>query len=476
MRNLSNPLPESGNELHNHFMADVALSPDLAPILALHRHDDGYIAFAAARDAGEDFRPLVSIRADELARYFPSFREQLLKDSYVSINAGWRVRKYGKDGAAYGIPLHRTDRLRYLCAAYCDIDFYKIGLTFGQALGRVIEAQDAGGLPRASIIVRSGRGMWLIFLLHDPKDTSRAPGAFPEKLELYFKLQRAIFSRLSTLGADPVAKDAARYCRVPGSLHTGSEQYAQWWIQGEGPAAYSYSLPQLCQLFGVEAPVRHAKERAAIDCPDKEKHRRGWKALNARRLSQFSLLRSMRGGFSQGTRNSAAMIYAWLLRVNGVPRHDAAVEVNIMGSECRPPLTPAECRGAVKTGFGPRMARMLDQTISDRLEVTVNEAVTIECLPASKFIVDAPAAPTVPAASEIQARTILERREAITRIIAELGTIPPLREMGRRLIVAGFSGSPRTIFLDYQALRIESNRTRASREAERAKQLVLSES
>ena len=90
--------------------------PAIAPILALHRHHDGYIAFAVARDAGEDFRPLISIRRDELARYFPEFREQLLKD-YVSINAGWRLRRHGSDGAAYGYPLHRTDRLRYLCAS-----------------------------------------------------------------------------------------------------------------------------------------------------------------------------------------------------------------------------------------------------------------------------------------------------------------------------------------------------------------------
>src|SRR4029434_2234856 len=74
----------------SHLDPDVEiLSPELAPILALHRHQDGYIAFAVARDDGEDkdFRQLVSIRADELARYFPQFREQFLKDSYVSINA-----------------------------------------------------------------------------------------------------------------------------------------------------------------------------------------------------------------------------------------------------------------------------------------------------------------------------------------------------------------------------------------------------
>ena len=45
-----------------------------APILNLHRHQDGYIAFATERD-GEDFRPLVAIRASELETYFPQFRD-----------------------------------------------------------------------------------------------------------------------------------------------------------------------------------------------------------------------------------------------------------------------------------------------------------------------------------------------------------------------------------------------------------------
>jgi hypothetical protein len=459
------------------FSADGALSKQLpiAPILALHRHDDGYIAFAVARDGGDDFRPLISIRRDELARYFPEFREQLLKDSYVSINAGWRLRRQGSDRAAYGYPLHRADRLRYLCAAYADLDYYRLGVDFGQALGQIVTMQETGYLPRASIIVKSGRGMWLLYLLHDQRDPSRAPGAFPEKLAQYFRLQKAIVERLAIVGADPSARDAARHIRVPGSLHTGAEDTVKWWIQGEGAAAYSYSLTQLCQLFGVQPAKRHVRERAAIEEPEKEKHRRGWVALSKRRLREFSLLRSMRGGFPKGCRNNAAMLYAWLLRTNGVSRHEAAVEVNLMGAECRPPLTLSECRGAVKTGFGPRMVRMLDQTISDRLNVTPGEAAMLEGLgPATTFKPKDPA-PPAPMPSEIQARTIMERRGRITEVVAELGLVPSVREMGKRLIKAGFRGNHQTVFKDYRALGIKSDRTHAARAELKSRQLLLSD-
>ncbi len=439
--------------------ADVT-SPDMIPIMVLHRHQEGYISFACARDKGEDFRPLISIRADEMARYFPQFRAQLLKDAFVSINAGYTLRKQGQDGAAYGTPLHRTSRLRYLCAAYADVDFYKLGKTYGEVFGKVVEMQDAGTLPKASIIVRSGRGMWFLYLLHDPKDPTRAPGAFPEKLETYHRLQRAICTRLNALGSDPCARDAARYLRVPGSLHTGSEQYAQWWIQGDGPRAYSYSLAELSRLFDVVPPIRHYREVVAISPTKSEAARRGWVALNARRLAEFNLIREFRGGFSKGRRNHAALIYAWVLRCNNVPRHEASACLRKMALECRPGLALYEWNGAIKTAYGWKRVKMLDQTIADQLGVTPEE---VEALGLRLPPAGGRQGPPLPEPSEVRAKSIQDRRAAITQIIAELGWIPPTRDMGRRLIEAGFRGNHRTVQMDYAALKVESGRTRAER-------------
>ena len=38
----------------------------------------------------------------------------------------------------------------------------------GKAIGAVIDAQDQGLIPPASVITRSGRGIWLLWLLQDP--------------------------------------------------------------------------------------------------------------------------------------------------------------------------------------------------------------------------------------------------------------------------------------------------------------------
>jgi hypothetical protein len=167
------------------------------------------------------------------------------------------------------------------------------------------------------------------------------------------------------------------------------------------------------------------------------------------------------------------MIYAWLLRTNRVPRREAAVEVNLMAAECHPPLTPSACRDAVKTGLGLRMARMRDQTISDRLDVTPNEAAMLERLaPATRFKPRDPVPPP-PMPSEIQARTIMDRRERIARVIADLGYVPPVRDMARRLAEAGLKGNHDTVDRAYKAFAISSGRTRAARDEMKSRQPLL---
>jgi len=93
----------------------------LLPIKALHRHD-GYISFAVR--GGDDWRPVISIRANALDEWFPEFTDRLLRDSMVSINASYCLSRRRTD-LPCGPPAHRKDTLRYLCAGYVDIDYYK---------------------------------------------------------------------------------------------------------------------------------------------------------------------------------------------------------------------------------------------------------------------------------------------------------------------------------------------------------------
>src|SRR5205814_9355313 len=79
--------------------------------------------------------------------------------------------------------------------------------------------------------------------------------------------------------------------------------------------------------------------------------RRGWRAMHARRLRQFELLRQFRGGFARGCRNRAALLYVVALRKNGVDTSEIESRVADLCRECRPALSRSEYRDALKTGM-----------------------------------------------------------------------------------------------------------------------------
>jgi hypothetical protein len=138
------------------------------------------------------------------------------------------------------------------------------------------------------------------------------------------------------------ARDAARHLRIAGSLNTSSETIVEWWIQGSNEAGYMYTLPQLAKLFKAVPTRRHHGELVAHS-PAK---RRGWVELNAQRLRDFNTLRALRGGFSEGCRNNAAKIYAWLLRSNAIGKTDILGLLTVMGEQCHPSLSKAEIKAA----------------------------------------------------------------------------------------------------------------------------------
>ena len=181
--------------------------------------------------------------------------------------------------------------------------------------------------------------------------------------------------------------------------------------------------------------------------------RRGWVALNARRLRDFNTLRAMRGGFSEGCRNNAAKVYAWLLRCNAVSRPDALGIVGTMAAQCRPKLDKGAVKDAVN--YSKRMRQMRDQTISDWLKVTPEEAEMLDGLPPAGLTRIKPIKPS-------KTSVILARRAAIQAIIAEMEKVPTVREMGKLLVEQGHRGNHQTVQKDYRALGINSERTRDS--------------
>ncbi len=441
--------------------------PESLAIATIHRHRDGIVTFHRKRTDGV-FENLSGVRIGHLADVFPEFRQQLERDSYFSINAFWHPnvkRNYFNAGE-----VRRSDRLRYLCAAYTDVDCHRLGIEFGMALGTAITYQDKHQIPPVSIFQRSGRGLWMFWVLRHSDYPERPPGAYPRELRQYLAINRALNERLAGLGADAGAMDGARITRVEGSVHSGALRATfprvKYWVQaGEDGQPQTYTLDELSEFLGIQQKMDTRTQAAFQDVQaDPGARKRGHTALNLSRLRDFELLRQKRGGFREGQRNYACLIYTLLLARGHSSREDTRRDVAQLAAECRPPLPQTEYNGALKTVWGRRLVKLLDQTIGDWLDITPEEADDLERFPpASRF------GETMP----VIEFTKTERHRAIQQIVATERTVPPARAVALWLTRSGHPTSHVTILRDLAELGLASDRTREAVTARRGKQLVL---
>jgi hypothetical protein len=418
---------------------------DVDAMRIIHRHRDGAITFH--RKNGENFENISGFQIEYLDELLPQIQEQLASDAYFSLNAFWCPggRKYHLPAAR----LRKRNLLRYLCACFCDLDGYNQNLSSREILRMVKALEKSGQIPIISGYADSGRGLWVFWLLHNRDDSATAQRAFPEKIRLYEAIQAEIHKRLAHLGAD--AKDVLRIARIPGSTNSKSGTTVRYSFRGQQGNFSTYTLADLAVQLGVET------KRASHDGPVRPQgkvplRRRGYDALAERRLREFERLRAMRGCFKDGHRNNAALVYSWLLRCNRQTPQAAERRVIDLGQECRPALTPSECRSAVKSALKPQMRKFRDATISDYLDITPAESEMLEKLPpASRFDRLNPK----PSPASVDRSAISERRrEVISKTIRKLEHVPSTREMARLLSDAGHRVSHVSIAADYKKLGV----------------------
>jgi len=222
----------------------------------------------------------------------------------------------------------------------------------------------------------------------------------------------------------------------------------------------TYTLDQLAGAFGVEPKLDQTSQRAfAAAALPKGSRKRGPTGANMRRLRDFGVLRAKRGGFKNGHRNNACLIYALLLRANGADRDAVQASVELLAEECQPPFDRPGMRNAVKSAFARtdrgsyQFHQMKDQTIADLLDITSVEAGELEEMPcASRFrVIDL---------HIIEPLSQERRRELIQRLIEKAGGVPASRKMVELLAVEGHDISQRQVIRDYKGLGIESGRER----------------
>jgi len=373
------PPPSNGSE--------ETPSLELAPILALHRHRDGRIAFSRKVNGAWDNTFSLSLTTEELRSMFATVAEHLIRDSYISLNAYYRPGPF-KDKAT-GLPIvgvdkwrpegrrlwgRVTENLRYLCACYVDIDCGRSPETAKtpletmsriDATRRVEDLQHAGVLPPFSIFVRSGQGISLLWLLRDEDDPTTVPAAYNWRIPLWKRIAYELWLRAhnAELPADRQGSLITQVYRPPGIVNSKTGKRVRWELRVQGDdGALTYTLDELrsalalpappteslpLQLFGAPAQLQQfqRKTRRPGSAPGKRKSQRD---LYAKRARDLRTIEANRGGFmkrgmpykdgyeSPGRRFTLT-IYANCLLGSGVPESEALRALSTMAENCRPP-------------------------------------------------------------------------------------------------------------------------------------------
>ena len=357
------------------------------------KEDKSYIAFARKTEAGT-FENLFSLTLEELEREFDRVVPFLTHDAYFTVNGMYRAAPFLSKTTGLPGVWRQEKHLRYLNTCYVDLD---IGRTEGSAQACLSTEEAAsqlqamvreGTLPSPSVSVRSGRGMYLFWLLHD-KDSDWPPRSYEEKLELYKNIQRGIVKRLRHLGADKNAIDAARLLRVPGTLHGITHQPATYKIRRsqehfDQPACYT--LQELEDWFGVsdgtsDATASSGKawdyKREIISPGSAPRRANGPRTRDARRAEDMRRLADHQKGWVKGCRSSGLWLYASFLKGAGLSEVEVLQAVRAMAATCRPPYpsdpNDTPLKEIVKRAFESNLIFRNDNLCSN-LDVTLKLA------------------------------------------------------------------------------------------------------
>ena len=155
-----------------------------------------------------------------------------------------------------GVPQDAAEAVRWyrisadVGLAFVDLDTYqtKWGSRTPEEVSLSVRTLHDEGIPAASLIVSSGRGLYLKWLFETPIPQSALPR--------WNAVQRELVERLQGFGADPMAKDASRVLRLVQTVHakTGDVVRVLHVEEAEGePKRYGFD-----RLAGAVLPCRAA--------------------------------------------------------------------------------------------------------------------------------------------------------------------------------------------------------------------------
>lgn len=471
-----------------------------APLHVIHRGNTGVIPLAR-KEHGQTWEPLGALTVGQ--PLLPELFRLLAHNAYFGLNTSYgkpaprpveRKRSLwqpipGHPGAeervtvtktvwtkthpATGLPLveHSNNTLRWLNVVYADIDCYKIGRDLGQTLGALVTLQEQGALPPASMFVRSGRGLWVYWLLRDVMNPAEGEQVIhgqvhkpntPQRatrhaLREYAAVQGALAHTLQHLGADLGAMDAPRFAPIPGTKKStpGSAQVLYTVQLLESGTVPLYTLPELKTALGVRDLPAHPHVDAAftktpLDVQQQHGqrgHRQRWRYV----VLELEALFTLRHGYGKvQSRHQAALWHAAALKRSGMETVDVVRRVrefwNYSRHKGRDVLTNADLAQVMKqaTKRQTLFTRLRRETYLRALNVTPEERSYMDAA-AGRLI------PPPPPAAPRQQERLLRLVDAVNHAFD--GKPPSVRVMCEHLRQHGVdAGNHTTVHRDYLRL------------------------
>jgi hypothetical protein len=316
-------------------------------IRLLHQDDSYYVCFVRKslclrfdkRGRRLNFENLAAFQVSELHAQWEYLRKYLSHDSYFTVNSYHRAAPYLSKVTGLPSVWRKEEKVQNLNACYCDLDIGRSDavnplarISAEEALIEIESLILKGVLPQPNIITKSGRGLYLFWLLQDANGNPVHANFYTK--DLYKQINRAINILLKHLAADVKARDCARVLRVPFSINSKTGKAVTYEVRSER----RYTLRELAERLKV--PLKPIDTRwTTIRPPNTSKgtrSTRGLVGLYKKRCSDIIALENHLGGFKKGSRRQSLTLYARCLRECGTKRAAALILCKQMAGRCKP--------------------------------------------------------------------------------------------------------------------------------------------
>ena len=253
----------------------------------------------------------------------------------------------------------RLEYLKEIKAQFIDLDIYKTGFTKAQIIMHLETDYFNKSIPRPNLIIDSGRGLYLIWLLN----------SVPSKaLPLWKAVEEYLYSVLKPFGADRQALDPTRVLRVPGSINSKSNTTVNVIEQYD----YIYDLREIQNEYLPELEERKAKKKGR---PSKTVFIHRERSLYFARIQDIIKLCELREYDLKGHRELILFLYRYYLCYFLEDTKKVLEDVLELNREFREPLRETEVIRATRSAEKVYLSKDKDykyknETLIELLEIT----------------------------------------------------------------------------------------------------------